>query len=82
MTTITIPKKLEKEKDLVIIPRKEYEKFLRIFKVIPKNQWWFWTKEWQERERSAGRDIILGKISGPYNNKKELKKALDDLKRR
>ncbi len=28
MTTITIPKKLIKESDLVIIPRKEYEKLL------------------------------------------------------
>ena len=32
MTTITIPKKLIKEKDLVLIPRKEYEKILRVAK--------------------------------------------------
>lgn len=30
MTTITIPQKLAKKGDLVIIPRKEYERFLKI----------------------------------------------------
>ncbi|MBI4159729.1 hypothetical protein HY504_01050 [Candidatus Wolfebacteria bacterium] len=32
MITITIPKKLIKEDDLVIMPRKEYEAFLRLLK--------------------------------------------------
>ncbi len=35
MTTITIPKNLIKEGDLVIIPRKEYEEFLDFKKAIP-----------------------------------------------
>lgn len=30
MTTITIPKKLTQKGDLVVIPRKEYERFLKI----------------------------------------------------
>lgn len=81
MTTITIPKKLTGRDELVVIPRKEYEKFLHIFKILPKSQWWFWTKEWQTKERVAEKDIALGKLSGPYGNKKELKKALDILKR-
>ena len=31
MTTITIPKKLIKEGDLVIVPRKEYERLFRFW---------------------------------------------------
>jgi hypothetical protein len=37
MTIITLPKKLIKERDLVIIPKREYEKLLKAFKVL-KNQ--------------------------------------------
>ena len=32
---IAIPKKLLKKEDLVIIPRSEYEEFLRLKKIIP-----------------------------------------------
>ncbi|MFA4890169.1 MAG: hypothetical protein WC587_00830 [Candidatus Paceibacterota bacterium] len=32
MVTITIPQKLIKNDDLIIIPRKEYEKLFRVFK--------------------------------------------------
>jgi len=35
MTTITIPKKITKGEELVIIPRKEYKEFLRLQKAIP-----------------------------------------------
>jgi len=35
MATITIPKKLTKGEELVVIPRKDYEEFLRLRKVIP-----------------------------------------------
>jgi len=37
MSVITLPKKLTKEKELVIIPKKEYEKLLKAFKIL-KNQ--------------------------------------------
>lgn len=35
MTTIAIPKEITRKGDLVIIPRKEYEEFLRLRKIIP-----------------------------------------------
>ena len=35
MTTITIPKKITKGEELIIIPRKEYEEYLELRKVIP-----------------------------------------------
>lgn len=76
MSTITIPKEKFKNDDLIIIPRKEYEKFLHIFKMIPQDQIWFWTKEWQKKEREADNDIREGKISGPFSSGKELLKSL------
>lgn len=81
MATITIPKELTKKGELVIIPRKEYEEFLRISKIIPKDQEWFWTKEWQEKEKEATKDIRLKNVSTPYKTKKELQVALNKLKR-
>jgi len=27
---------------------------------VPRDQAWFWTKEWQEKERQAGEDITAG----------------------
>lgn len=81
MTTINIPQKLIKEKELVVIPRKEYEKFLYIFKALSKDQWWFWTKEWQKKEKEADSDIRLKRVSGPYSNKTQLKAALNKLKK-
>jgi len=35
MATLTISKKITKGEELVIIPRKEYEKFLELRKAIP-----------------------------------------------
>ncbi|MEK7087588.1 MAG: hypothetical protein AAB958_02720 [Patescibacteria group bacterium] len=34
MTTITIPEKLIKEKELIIIPRKKYEEFINLEKLL------------------------------------------------
>ena len=34
MTTITIPEKLIKEKELIIIPRKKYEEFVNLEKLL------------------------------------------------
>ncbi|MBA3047689.1 AbrB/MazE/SpoVT family DNA-binding domain-containing protein [Patescibacteria group bacterium] len=81
METLTIPKTLIKHDDLVIIPRKEYKKFLYILKIIDKDQLWFWTKEWQKKEKEATRDIKLGNVGESYRTKKELKAALDELKK-
>ncbi len=76
MATITIPKNLIKEKDLILVPRKEYKQLLSIFKVIPKDQLWFWTKEWQKKEREAEKDIRKGRVRGPFSSGEELLKSL------
>lgn len=45
-------------------------------KMIPKDQCWFWTKEWQKKEREAEEDIESGKISQPLHSGKALIKSL------
>jgi hypothetical protein len=77
MTTITIPKKLIREKDLILVPRKEYEHLLSIFKIIPKDQFWFWTKEWQEKEKEADESLKKGE----YKEFKDVKDLIKDIHR-
>ena len=43
---------------------------------VPREQAYFWTKEWQEGEKAADEDIRRGRVSGPFNDIKELKKSL------
>ncbi|MEK7673627.1 MAG: AbrB/MazE/SpoVT family DNA-binding domain-containing protein [Patescibacteria group bacterium] len=81
MVTITIPKNLTEKGALVVVPQKEYDELKSIYNSIDKDQLWFWTKEWQKKEREADIAIKNGKVSGPYKNWKELKKALDKLKK-
>ncbi len=78
---ITIPSEIFKQLDLeigdyleakieggtiVLIPKK----------LIRKDQAWFWTKEWQEKEREAEEEIRVGKITGPFKSGEELIKSL------
>jgi antitoxin MazE len=32
--------------------------------LIPNDQLWFWTREWQQRERQADEDIAYGRVKG------------------
>lgn len=41
-------------------------------KLIPRDQAWFWSKQWQQREREADEAIVRGELSGPFE-------AVDDL---
>ncbi len=79
MTNITIPRQISGE--LVAIPKKEYQLFSSFLEFIDIKQIFFWTREWQVKEKQADRDIALGKISKVYNNAKDLKKALNLLKK-
>ena len=49
-------------------------------KLISKDQAWFWTKEWQKKEKEADEDIKTGSLSGPFISARELTKHLDRLK--
>lgn len=41
-------------------------------KLIPRDQAWFWSKEWQEREREADDAIAQGELSGPFESADDL----------
>jgi len=79
MINITIPRQISGE--LVAVPKKEYQLFSSFLEFIDIKQIFFWTKEWQAKEKEADRDIAVGKISRVYNNAKDLKKALNLLKK-
>jgi len=68
MTTITIPKKLTKGEELVVIPRKQYEKFLGILESYSRLD-----RDLDE----AIRQTRKGETIGPFNSVKELKKSLE-----
>jgi len=42
--------------------------------LVPSAQAWFWTGEWQERERQADEAIARGELSEPFE-------SIDDLLR-
>jgi len=50
------------EEGLLLIPKK----------LISKDQVWFWTKEWQQKEKEADEAIAKGEVSPPF-------KKADDL---
>lgn len=79
MTNITIPKNFTGE--LVAIPEKEYKLFNTFLAFIDIDQMFFWTKEWQVKEKEADKEIRNGNISVAYRTKGELKKALNLLKK-
>ena len=50
------------EDGLLLIPKK----------LISKDQAWFWTKEWQEKEKEADEAIARGDLSKPFKKADEL----------
>ena len=68
MTVVSINKSITKGEELVIIPRKEYEELAFAKK----------TKANLDKELLAAlQEIKQGKIIGPFNSIKELKKSLE-----
>ncbi len=45
-------------------------------KLVPRDQAWFWTREWQEREREAEQAIARGELSGPFESADDLVRHL------
>ena len=45
-------------------------------KLISKDQEWFYTKEWQEKEREADTAILRGELSAPFATIDELMEHL------
>ena len=51
---------------IVLIPKK----------LVSKDQEWFWTKEWQEKEKEADEALKKGKVVGPFKKASDAIKAL------
>lgn len=82
---ITIPKGIFKKLSLEVGDILEAEVkgsaiFISPKKLIPKDQTWFWTKEWQEKEKEAEEDIRKGRVHGPFESAKDLLKFLKKTK--
>lgn len=43
---------------------------------VPRDQSYFWTKEWQDGEREAEEEIKAVRVRGPFRTVKEMKRFL------
>ena len=71
-----------REGDFLGASVKKSEIILKPKRLILRDQEWFWTKEWQKKEREADEDIKAGRLSGPFTNAKDLIVHLKGLKRK
>ncbi|MBU2545238.1 hypothetical protein KKC65_02190 [Patescibacteria group bacterium] len=62
MSTVTIPKKITKGEELIILPRREYEKLLK----FPEE------KKVDPELEKALEDVRQGRVIGPFVNSKDL----------
>ncbi|MFH2065349.1 MAG: AbrB/MazE/SpoVT family DNA-binding domain-containing protein [Pseudomonadota bacterium] len=51
---------------IVLIPKK----------LVDKDQEWFWSKDWQEREKEADEAIANNETTGPFEKASDVLKAL------
>jgi antitoxin MazE len=55
-----------KDNAIVLVPQK----------LVPKDQAWFWSKEWQKMEKEADEAIAKGETIGPFSKASDVVKAL------
>jgi antitoxin MazE len=68
---ITIPAEVRKNMkvgDYLDVEKKGGELVLKPIKMVRHDQVYFHSKEWQEGEAQADRDIAAGKTVGPFDN--------------
>jgi hypothetical protein len=58
------------------VEKHEGEIVLKPVKVVHPDQAYFYTKEWQEGEAQADKDIAKGKMLGPFDNVEDFAKAM------
>ena len=79
---VTIPTTLRKTLRIAVgdyleVERLESELILKPVKMVHPDQAYFFTKEWQEGEARADKEIAQGEVLGPFD---DLKKGLKALK--
>jgi len=82
---ITLPAGLRKRLnidigDYVEVENKNGDIVMRPVKVVHPDQEYFYTREWQEGEAQADKDIAKGDVVGPFDNIKDGLKALKKAK--
>ena len=82
---ITLPVGLRKKLnidigDYVEVENKNGDIVMRPVKVVHPDQEYFYTREWQEGEAQADKDIAKGDVVGPFDNIKDSLKALKKAK--
>jgi AbrB family looped-hinge helix DNA binding protein len=82
---ITLPAGLRKKLnidigDYVEVENKNGDIVMRPVKVVHPDQEYFYTREWQEGEAQADKDIAKGDVVGPFDNIKDGLKALKKAK--
>jgi AbrB family looped-hinge helix DNA binding protein len=82
---ITIPQSLRKFFQLAVgdylqVELQDETLVIRPVKVVHPDQEYFFTKEWQEKETEADKDITEGKVVGPFENSQDALKALKNTK--
>ena len=70
MTTITIPKKVTGKEELVILPRKEFDRLIRAIKKAEA------FKNLDADLKQALKEVAAGRTFGPFDNVKDLMKSL------
>ncbi len=64
--------------DYIEIEKNEGNILLKPVSVIPKDQRYFHTMEWQKKESEADKDIEEGAVSGPFDNAEDTLAALKE----
>ena len=83
---VTLPKEMVKKAhlspgDALEVIYEEDAIVLKPLVHIPRDQAYFWTKEWQAGEREAQEDIRKGQTHGPFRNVEEMKRHFKKLAR-
>lgn len=78
---VTIPKEIFEQLRLEVgdhleVQAMEHTIVLVPQRLVPKEQEWFYTKEWQEKEREADHAILRGEISRPFKTVEALMRHL------
>jgi AbrB family looped-hinge helix DNA binding protein len=79
---VTLPREVRvalgvEEGDEIVFTMTERGVYVRGMKLVPADQAWFWTPEWQEGEREASEQIARGDYE-TYGSRDEFFDALGD----
>jgi len=82
---ITIPQGLRRKLNLAVgdyveLENKDGDIIMKPVKLVHPDQEYFYTKEWQEGEAQADKDMAKGDVVGPFDNIKAAVRALKKTK--